>query len=96
MNPIGGRGYWGWGPGGGRGWRHWFYATAMPGSARAGFGYPAWGGVVHPYAPYAAPVPPAVAPEQELQGLKQQAEFFESALEEIKKRIEQVEAEGKE
>ncbi len=36
-NPVGGRGYWGWGRGGGRGWRHWFYATGLPSWARAGF-----------------------------------------------------------
>lgn len=25
--------------GGGRGWRHWFYATGLPGWARAGYGF---------------------------------------------------------
>ena len=101
MNPVDGRGYrgWGrgfWGRGGGRGWRNWYYATGLPGWARAGYGYPAWGGALYPYAPYAAPVPPAVAPEQELTSLKQQAEYFENSLDEIKKRIEQLEVEGKE
>jgi hypothetical protein len=96
MNPVGGRGYWGWGRGGGRGggrgWRHWYYATGLPGWARAGFGYPAWGGVAHPYTGYAAPVPPAAEPEQELASLKDQAGYFQNALDEINKRIEQLEA----
>jgi hypothetical protein len=102
MNPVGGRGYWGrgrgfWGRGGGRGggrgWRNWYYATGLPGWARAAYGYPAWGGAVNPHPPFPAQ---SMAAEQELQGLKQQAEYFEGALEEIKKRIEQLEAESKE
>ena len=96
MNPVGGRGYWGGGRGGGRGWRNWYYATGLPGWARASYGYPAWGGAAaSPYVPYPAPVAPTVAPEQELVGLKQQAEYFQNALGEIKKRIEQLEAESK-
>ena len=87
MNPVGGRGYWGWGRGGGRGqgFRRGF------GWARAGYGYPAWGGVAAPS--YAPPVAPPTA-QQELAGLKQQAEYFQNALDEIKKRIEQLEAES--
>jgi len=85
-NPVGGRGYWGRGRGFGRGF----------GWARAGLGYPAWGGAVaSPYAPYAAPLGPAMAPEQEITGLKQQAEYFENALDEINKRIEQLEVKSK-
>jgi len=97
MNPIGGRGYrgWGrgfWGRGGGRGWRNRYYATGLPGWARAGFGYPAWGGTVNPYTPFPAQ---SMTAEQELQDLKQQSEYFENALDEINKRIEQLEAESK-
>jgi len=47
MNPIPGRGFWGWGRGfrgRGRGWRHWYWATGLPGWARASMGLPAWGG----------------------------------------------------
>jgi hypothetical protein len=96
MNPVGGRGFWGrgrgfWGRGGGRGWRHWFYATGLPGWARAGYGWPAWGAAGHPYAPYPAPVTPAMTAEQEVAGLKQQAEYFQKALDEIRKRIEELE-----
>jgi hypothetical protein len=68
----------------------------LPGWARAGFGYPLWGGVAHPYTGYAAPVAPAPTAEQELAGLKQQAEYFKNALDEISKRIEQLEVESKE
>lgn len=97
MNRIGGRGYWGrgrgkgfGGRGGGRAWRHWYHATGLPGWARAGYGHPAAGWPGYPYEPYAAPTPTA---EQELGGLKQQAEYFQSALEEIKERMKELEAE---
>jgi hypothetical protein len=107
MNPVGGRGYWGWGRGGGRGRRNWYYATGLPGWARAGYGLPAWGGGVSPYAyggavnPYAyggAPFTPAITPQQELDGLKGQAEYLEDSLDGIKKRIEELESQkrGKE
>lgn len=89
MNPIGGRGYGGWGRGRGFGW------------ARATQGMPAWGGGVSPYAydspvnPYAyggAPFAPAITPQQELDGLKGQAEYLEDSLDGIKKRIEELES----
>lgn len=79
-----GRGFGGRGRGGGWGRRNWFYATGMPGWARAGAGLPAWGG----YPPYA----PAPTAEQELDVLKSQAEHFSGALDDIKKRIEELEA----
>ena len=100
MNPVGGRGYWGrgrgfWGRGGGRGggrgWRNWYYATGLPGWARAAYGYPAWGGAVAPYPLYPGPVAQTVAPEQELASLKQQAQYFKEAVDEINKRIEELE-----
>jgi len=75
MNMIPGRGFWGRGRGGG-GWQ------------RAGYGYPAFGGV--PYGPaYAAPFAPAMTREQEVEMLKRQAKYFEDALAAIKKRIEE-------
>jgi hypothetical protein len=93
MNPVGGRGYGGWG----RGFRGGGFGRGRGfGWAGAGYDYPAWGGAAaSPYVPYPAPVAPTVAPEQELAGLKQQTEYFENALGEIKKRIEQLEAESK-
>jgi len=93
-NPVGGRGMgmgWGrgWGRGRGFGW------------GRAGYGLPAYGSSVNPYAyggtvnPYAygsVPFAPTIAPQQELDGLKGQAEYLEDALDGIKKRIEELES----
>ncbi|MGD2094331.1 MAG: DUF5320 domain-containing protein [Phycisphaerales bacterium] len=95
MNPIGGRGFGGRGRGGGRGRRNWYHATGLPGWARAGYGYPAWGGFMGPNAPYATPPAVTFTAEQELEGLRQQAEYFQNALEEINKRIDQLAAESK-
>jgi hypothetical protein len=96
MNPVGGRGY--RGRGGGWGRRNWYYATGLPGWARAGYGLPAWGGAVSPYVYGGAPFAPTITPQQELDGLKSQAEYFEDSLEGIKKRIEELESQksGKE
>lgn len=94
MNPVGGRGYWGRGRGGGRGWRHSYYATGLPGWARAPMGYPAWGGPADTYAPSAGPFAPTMAAEQELGDLKKQSEYFQDALGQINNRIEQLEAES--
>ncbi len=93
INPVGGRGYWGWGRGGGRGRG---FGRGF-GWARAGYGYPAWGTAGYPYAaPYPAQFAQAPTPENELAGLKQQAQYFQDALDEIKTRMEQLEAESKE
>jgi hypothetical protein len=78
MNPAGGRGYWGRGRGSGRGWRNRFYATGLPGWARA-------------VSEFAGPVTPTVQSEQELVGLKEQSQFLQNALGEISKRIEELE-----
>ena len=46
-----------------------------------------------PYAaPHGAPFAPTMTREQEMDALKGQAEYFEDALEGIKKRIEELEA----
>jgi hypothetical protein len=104
MNPIGGWGFGGrgWGRGGwGRGWgrggwgrRNWYYATGAPGWARFGAGFPAWGGAAYGPSsyPYQPPYTAAPAPEQEIDALRGQAEYFEDALDGIKKRIEELEA----
>lgn len=68
------------GRGGGRGWRNRFYATGIPGWA--------WGG-----ASYAAPYATAPTKEQELDMLKGQAEQFETALGDIRKRLQELETE---
>ena len=93
MNPMGGSdlGPWGCGRGGGRGWRHGYRATGLPGWARAGYGMLAWGDPMGAYAGGFAGPP---APEQEIQALRGQAEYLEGALDDVKKRIEQLEAEA--
>jgi hypothetical protein len=95
MNPTGGHGF-GYGRGfglgrgfgrgfggGGRGWRHRYYATGVPGLARP---YP-------DYADYyqAPPVQPEQASAGELSYLKEQARYFNEMLNDINKRIEQLE-----
>jgi len=92
VNPVGGRGYGGWGRGGGGfGRRHRFYATGLTGWQRAGGGLQAYGPPPVYGVPYAAPVAPAPTRRQELDGLKGQAEYFEDALEGIRKRIDELE-----
>ncbi len=107
MNPIPGRGFGGGGRGfggRGRGWRHWYWATGLPGWAGAPMGLPASGGA--PYDPYGyppygmtypygagySPYGGPVSQEQELDALKGQAEYFEDALDGIRKRIEELES----
>jgi len=89
MNPMPGRAFWGrgavaWG------WRPRFYAPGVVGRRWAAYGYPAFGAV-----PYAVPYVPAMTPEQEVDLLKRQARSFESALDGIKKRIEELETEAR-
>ena len=92
MNPAPGGGFGNWGGGfrgqggggrGGRGRRNRFYATGLPGWARAGrdFGPPA---------PYVAPFAPSMTREREMELLREQADHFNEALEDIKKRIEEL------
>jgi hypothetical protein len=91
VNPVGGRGYGGWGRGGGRGRRNWFYANGL-GWVRAGYGVPAWGGVVNPYAYGGTPFDPGLSAQQEIDVLKGQAEYLEDSLDGIKKRIEELDS----
>ena len=85
MNPAPGRGWGfgrGWGRGRGRGWR-----SGFGGVGQWAWGPPNW------YGPYAAPpeyVPPTS--EQEVRSLKVHAENLENTLEEIKRRIAELEA----
>ena len=104
VNPVAGRGFGAFGRGfgrggggfgrggGGGGWRNRFYATGLAGWQRAGLGMPAYGVPPMQPAAYPAPLTPAVAGKQELDILKGQAEYFEDALEGIKKRIEELQA----
>ena len=105
MNPVvghgwgGGRGM-GMGRGGGWGRRNWYYATGLPGWARAGYGMPAWGGYTggtygYPAA-YPGGFPAGPTAEQEQQTLKQQSEYLQQSLDDINKRIEELEKEKSE
>jgi len=86
MNPSFGRGFRGGGRG--RGWRHWFHATGLTRWQRAGLGGSAWT-TPGPYA-YGGPVAPPISQEQEIETLKGQMEYFENALDAIRKRIEEL------
>jgi len=81
MNPIPGRGFGfgfgrGWG-GSGHRWRHWFYATGLPGWLRCGW----WG--VPPR--FAAPTPAA-----EREYLERVGESLQGQLDEIRKRLDEL------
>jgi len=89
MNPGFGRGW--WGRGGDRGRRHWYWATGLPGWARAG-GWPMAPGYQGPYAQGVAPYGPVVDAEQERQMLQAQAQNMQQALEQINKRLSELEA----
>ncbi len=71
------------GLGGGRGWRHRFYATGLPGWMR-------YGGDAAPFARRAPDA--ALAPEDERDALKHQAEALEAAIAGIKQRLSELEA----
>ena len=86
MNRVGGFGFFGRGRGGGgRGWRNWFYATGLTGWQRAqGWPWCGPGAFVPPYSP--------LSREDELAALRSQAEYFENALNNIKKRLDELQA----
>ncbi len=92
-SPAPGRGLGRGGRGGGWGRRNWYYATGQPGWARAAQGRPAFGGIDPNLPQYAAPFRP-VTKEEEVDGLKEQADHFERVLEETRKRIGRLEAEA--
>lgn len=71
--------------GGGRGHRHWYYATGLPGWVRGGRNFPGsnWNDQF---------VPPAISRSEELEMLKDEAGYFEEALEGIKERISSLES----
>ncbi|MCK4321673.1 DUF5320 domain-containing protein [candidate division WOR-3 bacterium] len=81
-NPIPGRGWFGRG----RGRRHWYLATDLPGWARSAYGYPPFGGWADPY--LVQPLGPELLPEQEMDILKQEAEFIKTRLEDVQNRID--------
>ena len=97
MNAISHRGFGAFGRGRGGGWgrRNWFHATGPAGWQRAAMGMPAYGAPPAYPMPYAAPFGPtqtAPLPQQELEALQGQAEYFQDALEGIRKRIEELQS----
>jgi len=91
QNPIVGRGGFGRGigRGGGRGRRHWYYATGLPGWKRAQMGSFAWGAGVYPYTPY--PYAAEITPQQEAEMLKKQAQDMQEEMAIINERIVELE-----
>lgn len=69
------------GRGGGRGWRHWYYATGLPGWARAGYGYPAFGWGYEP----------SFSKKDEAEMLKEEAGLLKEELNVIQQRLETLE-----
>jgi hypothetical protein len=92
-NPIYGRGFGaGWGRGASRGRRNRFYATGIPGWQRAAMGWPFYAS----YPPaYDSPFVSAITKEQQIDALKNQAEYFKNAMDDIRRRIEELEAKTK-
>ena len=84
-----GRGAFG-GSGRGRGFRNQYYATGQPGWSRYNMGMPAWGGVEE--VPY---YPPDVDPKEETEMLSGQADYLKQQLDDIKKRMAELEKEKK-
>jgi len=87
MNPYGGRfgGGFGWGRGRGWGWRVGAYSGGVP------YGAVPYGNVPYGAAPYGS----SYAPEQELDLLQNQAKVLGDQLEQIQKRISELEAGAK-
>jgi hypothetical protein len=79
----------GWGRGGGWRHRHWQMAAGFPGWQ------PGWTGWQEYQLPPPGPAGSPVMHEQELEGLRQQAEYFEHALDDLKKRIRELESSAK-
>jgi hypothetical protein len=80
-----GRGRGGFG-GGGWGWRHGYRATGLPGWMRFGYA-PAWD---EPPIAYGRSVP---TPEEEMKILREQADWLKEQLENIHKRIDELQDE---
>jgi Family of unknown function (DUF5320) len=91
QNPVYGGGFGGgWGRGGGQGRRNRFYATGLTGWQRGNMTWPVYPPVTS-YAPaYNAPI--TMTKEQQVDMLKGQSEYFEDALDGIRKRIEELES----
>ena len=87
MNPVPGRGFGrGRGFGGGRG-----FGRGRGWGRGFGWGPAPWGAPYGSYPPaYGPAYAPSYGPEEEATALKDQARYFEEALQDIKKRIEEI------
>jgi hypothetical protein len=86
-----GRGFCGWDRGRGGGFKNRFYATGLTGWQRGAGNRPAWGNPFVPGMSYGTPTASAMNREQELGALKDQAGYLEEILENLRKRIEELE-----
>ena len=86
-NPWGGAFGGARGGGRGRGWRHGYHATGVPGGARGGWMHGAW----PPPPMYAGPAP-AMTAGDETASLREQSEYLEQALEDVRKRLAELES----
>ncbi|MBC7327550.1 DUF5320 domain-containing protein [bacterium] len=77
----------------GRGWRHWWRLTGLPGWARAARGLPAWGSGYCWWYPFWTGFPTR---EEEKSLLKEQAEQLKQVLADIEKRLEELEKKSEE
>ncbi|HTU00330.1 MAG TPA: DUF5320 domain-containing protein [Candidatus Sulfotelmatobacter sp.] len=71
--------------GGGRGWRHCYYATGVPGWARADMAGPGY--------PDAGRMSPAEAEKTEAEALRKQVRHYEEALDILRRRLQKLEGE---
>ncbi len=80
----------GWGGGGGRGrgrgYRNWYYATGLPGWMRTSTPRYAWNNPAPMPYNYSA----GISREDEINMLKDQADYFKSALDDIQKRLNEL------
>ena len=83
MNPA-------WGGGRGRGWRHWYYATGLPGWARGGIGR--W---AYAWPPAYGAYGPEMSAKEEIGALQEEAGFLRKEIEEIEQKIASLEKEEK-
>jgi hypothetical protein len=79
----------------GRGWRHWYRTTGLPGWVRASMGLPAWGCWWYPWAPYWNYPMAYPTAEEELEILKEEEAYLKEELEAIQERIKELEKEIK-
>ncbi|MEW6607931.1 MAG: DUF5320 domain-containing protein [bacterium] len=71
----------------GRGFRHWYYATGLPGWARFGYPQPAY-----PYPPSVGyPYGPELTPDQERRMLHDEANALKQSLQDVESRISALE-----